>query len=213
MPSVSAEEAPRLATYLKLAEQLGRFAGQVMESSVKAVTLEYEGQVASLNVKPLTATALLGLLSGRVESVNMVNAPMVAKERGLTVTETKREEARDYQTLIRLVVTGDLGQHTLEGTLIAGAKPRLTEVEGVAIEAELGPQMLYIHNEDKPGFIGRLGSLLGAKGINIATFHLGRTAPGKRALLLVALDSPLDLPTLAEVRALPGVISAKNLCF
>jgi D-3-phosphoglycerate dehydrogenase len=135
-------------------------------------------RVSQLNTRPLTATVLMGLLACQLDSVNMVNAPVLAKERGIELSETRREEARDYQTLLRVRVTTEKGIYSVEGTLVGGSKPRITEVDGVAIEAEISPEMLYIRNEDKPGFIGRLGTRLGDGQVNIATFHLGRTQPG-----------------------------------
>ncbi len=213
MPSVSAEEAPRLKPYLKLAEQLGAFAGQVVAGGIKSVTVEYDGLVSQLNTKPLTATVLMGLLSKQLDSVNMINAPVIAKERGIELAETKRDEARDYQTLVRVKITTEAGQHTVEGTLIGGAKPRITEVDGVAIEAEISPEMLYVRNEDKPGFIGHLGTKLGDGKVNIATFHLGRTKPGATAVLLVSVDQGISAALLGEIGKLPGVVEARHLRF
>jgi D-3-phosphoglycerate dehydrogenase / 2-oxoglutarate reductase len=212
-PSVSAEDAPRLRPYLKLAEQLGSFAGQVLEGGIKAVTIEYEGAVATLNVKPLTATVLMGILSGQMDSVNMVNAPVIAKERNINVAETRRDEARDYQTIIRVRVATESGEHTVEGTLVGGGKPRITEVDGVAIEAEISPEMLYVRNEDKPGFIGRLGTKLGENNVNIATFHLGRPKPGAEAVLLVSVDQRVTAKILLELEAIPSVVKVKHLQF
>ena len=213
MPSVSAEDAPRLKPYLQLAQQLGSFAGQMLEGVLKSITIEYEGQVAALNVKPLTATVLMGLLAGQLESVNMVNAPVIAKERGISVSETRREQARDYQTIIRVKVATSAGEDVVEGTLVGGAKPRVTLVNGVAIEAEISPEMLLIRNEDKPGFIGRLGSALGDAKVNIATFHLGRTQPGADAVLLVSVDQTVAPDLLASIGKLPSVVKVKHLRF
>jgi D-3-phosphoglycerate dehydrogenase len=213
MPSVSAEDAPRLRPYLKLAEQLGRFAGQVVDSSIKGIAIEYEGHVAQINTRPLTATVLTGLLSTQLDSVNMVNAPVMAKERGLHLAETKREDARDYQTLIRLRLATESGEHTVEGTLVGGGKPRVTEVDGLAIEAEITDNMLYVRNQDKPGFIGHIGSKLGENGINIATFHLGRTSQGGEALVLVSTDQTVAPSLLDELKNHPSVLKARVLRF
>lgn len=213
MPSVSAEDAPRLKPYLKLAEQLGAFAGQVIAGGIKSVTVEYEGLVSQLNTKPLTATVLMGLLAKQLDSVNMINAPVIAKERGIDLAETRRDEARDYQTLVRVKIVTETGTHSVEGTLIGGAKPRITEVDGVAIEAEISAEMLYVRNEDKPGFIGHLGTKLGDGKVNIATFHLGRTQPGATAVLLVSVDQGISPALLAEISKLQGVVEAKHLRF
>src|SRR5947209_14234464 len=138
MPSLSAEEAQRLSPYMKLAEQLGSFAGQLTETGIKSVAVEYEGAIAELNVKPLTAIALTGLLSPQLASVNMVNAPVICRERDIRVSETPRAEPLNYQTLIRVVVDTERRQREVAGTLFGGDKPRLVSVEGIPLEAELG---------------------------------------------------------------------------
>ncbi len=213
MPSVTAEEAPRLRPYMKLAEQLGGFVGQLIDGSLKGVTIEYEGQAATLNTKPLTAIVLKGLLGPLMESVNMVNAPVIAKERDIKVAETKRTNDGDYQTLVRIIVTTDKGTNSVTGTLFGGDKPRLVEIDEVPIEAEVTPFMLFVRNEDKPGFIGKLGTTLGNASVNIATFHLGRTAPGANAICLVSVDQKVDDALLATIRALPSVVRATELTF
>jgi len=213
MPSVTAEEAPKLRPYMKLAQQLGSFAGQLTHSGLKEVTIEYEGHAAQLNTRPLTATALAALLAPMLDSVNMVNAPVLARERNIEVTEIKHDRPGDYQSTIRLAVTTDRRMRDVCGTLFGGDKPRIVEIKGIRVEAELGRHMLYTTNEDKPGFIGRLGTLLGESGVNIATFHLGRSAPGADAIALIEVDQPLGDDLLAKVRAIPGVVQAESLTF
>ena len=213
MPSLSAEEARRLSPYMKLVEQLGSFAGQLTETGIRAVAVEYEGAIAELNVKPLTAIALTGLLSPQLAAVNMVNAPLVCRERDIRVSETRRAEPVDYQTLIRVIVETERRRREVAGTLFGGDKPRLVSVEGIAIEAELGRNVLFVRNLDKPGFIGALGQALGAAAVNIATFHLGRTAPGQEAIALIEVDQALTPAILDTVRALPNVIQAKAMRF
>ncbi|QEX25075.1 D-3-phosphoglycerate dehydrogenase [Hypericibacter adhaerens] len=213
MPSVTAEEAPKLRPYMKLAQQLGSFAGQLTRSGLKAITIEYEGQAAELNTRPLTAVALAGLLGPLLDSVNMVNAPVIARERNIEVSEVKHSRPSDYQTLIRLTVTTDRQSRDVAGTLFGGDKPRLVQIKGIAVEAELGRHMLYVTNRDKPGFIGRLGTLLGTEGVNIATFHLGRRAPGEDAIALIEVDEPLSDALLARIREIPDVVQATALAF
>jgi D-3-phosphoglycerate dehydrogenase len=198
---------------MKLAQQLGSFAGQLTHSGLKSVTIEYEGQAAELNTRPLTATALAALLAPVLDSVNMVNAPLLARERNIEVTEIKHDRPGDYQSLMRLAVATDRRTRDVAGTLFGGDKPRIVEIKGIRIEAELGRHMLYTTNEDKPGFIGRLGTLLGEAGVNIATFHLGRSAPGADAIALIEIDQPLSDAQLAQVRAIPGVVQAESLVF
>ena len=213
MPSVSSEDAPKLRPYMALAHLLGSFAGQLTEHGLKAVTVAYEGQVAALNTKPLTAMLLEGLLKPFVESVNMVNAPVIAKDRDIAVTETRNPESSDYHTLITLTVTTELQTRSVAGSLFGGNRPRLVAVKGIAIEAELSPHMLYVTNKDKPGFIGRLGTTLGEAGINVATFHLGRNQPGGDAIALIQIDQPIPETVLEKVRAIPNVVQAKSLGF
>jgi D-3-phosphoglycerate dehydrogenase len=213
MPSVSAEDAPKLRPYMKLAGQLGSFAGQLTENALKSVKIEYLGHVAGLNTKPLTAVILEGLLKPMVEAVNMVNAPVIAKDRNIEVAEVRNDREGDYHTMVRLTVTTDLRDRSVAGTLFGGDKPRIVEIKGIPIEAELGPNMLYVTNQDKPGFIGALGSLLGQHGVNIATFHLGRAEPGGDAILLTQVDEPVGSDLLEKVRALPQVVQAKSLRF
>lgn len=213
MPSVSAEEAPKLRPYMVLAGQLGSFAGQLRENALKEVQIEYSGHVASLNTRPLTAIILEGLLKPMVESVNMVNAPVLAKERDIKVLETTNQSEDNYNTLIRITTISEKVTRTVAGTLFGGSKPRLVEINGIPIEVELGPHMLSIVNQDKPGFIGSLGTVLGNHGINIATFHLGRKAVGGNAILLAQVDQPLGNDILNEIRNLPQVLNAKCLAF
>lgn len=213
MPSVSAEDAPKLKPYMALAGQIGSFAGQLTEHGLKKITVEYEGHVAELNTKPLTAAVLQGLLSPLMTSVNMVNAPVIAKERNIDVTETKHDREGDYQTLIKLTVETEHQTRTVSGTLFANGAPRIVEVNGVRMEAELAPNMLYVINNDKPGFIGALGTLLGHNGVNIATFALGRRVEGEEAVCLVAVDQPIKDIVLDQLTALAHVRQAKKLSF
>jgi D-3-phosphoglycerate dehydrogenase / 2-oxoglutarate reductase len=212
MPSLTAEEAARLKPYMKLAEQLGSFAGQLTETEITAVDVTYEGAIAALNIKPLTAIALTGLLSPQLSTINMVNAPVICRERNIRVSETLRADPGDYQTLIRVAVTFEGRPRAVEGTLF-GDRPRLVSVAGIPLEAELGGHVLYVRNADKPGFIGALGRTLAAAEVNIATLHLGRTAPGQDAILLAGVDQELSPALLDEVRSLPNVIQAKALRF
>jgi D-3-phosphoglycerate dehydrogenase len=183
MPSLSAEDAPKLRPYL-----------------------------ASLNLRPLTAVVLKGLLSTRMETVNMVNAAVIARQRDIKVSEVRRDQASDYQTTIRVTTKGDAEERSVTGTLF-GDKPRIVAIEGVPTEAELTAHMLLIENLDKPGFIGSLGRTLGDGRINIAAFHNGRTAPGARAFCLVSVDQRIDDALLKRIQTLPNVVSVRDLSF
>ncbi|WP_425089583.1 phosphoglycerate dehydrogenase [Stappia sp.] len=213
MPSITAEEAPRLVPFVKLAELLGSFAGQLTETGLAGVRLEYEGDVAEMNVKALTAAALTGVLQPLLQTVNMVSAPVLARERGIKVEEVRRAQAGAYENYIRLTVTTDRQERSVAGTVFSDGKPRIIQVKGINMEAELGPHMLYVTNEDKPGFIGDLGSVLGDAGVNIATFNLGRTAAGADAICLVEVDGQVPAEVLERIAALPHVKQAKPLRF
>jgi D-3-phosphoglycerate dehydrogenase / 2-oxoglutarate reductase len=213
MPSLTAEEAARLKPYMTLAEQLGSFAGQLTETGIRAVEIEYQGAVAELNVKPLTAIALTGLLSPQLASINMVNAPVICRERDIRVSETRRPEPGDYQTLIRVTVTTERRRREVSGTVFGGDKPRILSVEGIPLEAELGHHVLFVRNYDRPGFIGALGQALGAAAVNIASFHLGRSALGDDAICLIEVDQELTPVLVDTVRALPNMIQAKAMRF
>jgi D-3-phosphoglycerate dehydrogenase len=213
MPSITAEEAPRLTPFVRLAEQLGSFAGQLTESGVRTIKLEYEGAVADMNIRALTAAAIAGFLQPQLQTVNMVSAPAFAKERGIQVEETRRGQAGAYESYIRLSVVTEKQERSVAGTVFSNGKPRIIQIKGINMEAELGPHMLYVTNRDKPGFIGRLGTLLGDRGHNIATFHLGRQHEGGDAIALVEIDGDIPEKTLAEIVALEGVVQARHLVF
>ncbi len=212
MPSVSPEEAPRLIPYMALAERLGSFAGQTTETGIKEVSIEYEGVAAALNTRPLSAIVLKSMLSPLLESVNMVNAPLVAKERDIEVRETKHDGPCDYNSLIKLTIVTETQTQTVSGTLFGG-RPRLTHIADINIEAELGPHMLLVTNRDKPGFIGAFGKTLGDVNLNIATFHLGRGAHGAEAIALIEVDQPVTEELLDKVQALPDVVQVHALYF
>ncbi len=216
MPSVSAEEAPRLKPYMELARLLGAMAGQLTAAqgdAIRVIRVEYEGAAAELNRRPLTAAALAGVLTPISGAVNMVNAPVLARERGMEVAETVHERSGDYATLLRVTVETEGGARSVTGTLVGTGRPRLVEIKGIAVEADFAPHMLYVTNQDRPGFIGRFGTTLAEAGINIATFHLGRNAPGGDAICLVGLDGPVPDRVLAHVRGLPLVVRAVPLAF
>jgi D-3-phosphoglycerate dehydrogenase len=216
MASVTAEEAPRLKPYMELCRLLGAFAGQMTMARagvLRRVIIEYEGAAAGLNHRPLSAAALAGLLAPMMAGANMVNAPVLARERGIDVAETVHDRPSEYQTLVRLSVVTDELTRSVAGTLFAGARPRLVEVKGISVEADFARHMLYVTNQDKPGFIGRFGATLAGAGINIATFHLGRSEPGGDAICLVAVDEPVPENVLAMVRTLPLVVQATALEF
>ncbi|MDE2595847.1 MAG: phosphoglycerate dehydrogenase [Sphingomonadales bacterium] len=213
MPSLSAEEAPKLKPYMALAEKLGSLVGQLTTGSIARISIHTEGAAAELNAKPIIAAVLAGFLRCQSDTVNMVNAPFLAKERGMEVREVKTEKEGDYHTLVRVSVRTDQGERSVAGTLFGNAEPRLVELFGIKVEAELEGHMMYIVNEDAPGFIGRVGTLLGENGLNIGTFNLGRREAGGEAVLLLSLDSAVPASVLEQARTLPGVKRVMALAF
>ena len=204
-PSISAEEAPSLRRYIELAERLGLFVGQIARAGVNKISIEYEGGVAEQKTKAITAAAVCGLLRPILVGVNLVCAPSIARERGIAIEEVTRDAAGDYESLITLRAATALGDIIVHGTVFHDGKPRIVGVGDIAVEAEFGPSMIYVNNEDKPGFIGRFAGLLGKADINIATFALGRDRAGGTAVALVAIDGAAPEATLAAVQNLPGV--------
>ena len=213
MASVSAEEAPILKPYMALGGLLGSFLGQVEADGITSVVIEFDGKAAALNPEPVVATTLAGLLGPAMESVNMVNAAAVASANGIAVSTVRHDRQCDYETLLRVTISHNSGDRTIAGTLVGGNKPRIVEVQHIAVESDFPPHLLYLRNYDKPGFIGDLGSLCGKHGINIATFHLGRREAGGEAIALVEIDGGLPKTMLPEIRALDQVVRADALHF
>ena len=213
MPSLTAEEAPRLKPYMALAEKLGRLVGQIVGEEVRSIAVEVEGAAAQLNPKPITGAVLAGLMGTYSQTVNMVNAPFLAKERGLDVTEIRHDREGDYHTLLRVTVGTKKGDRSVAGTLFGNKAARLVEIFGVEVESELEGSMIYLVNTDAPGFIGKLGTTLGEAGINIATFNLGRRAAGGEAVALVAVDGKVAPAVVERLCKLEGVREVVPLSF
>ncbi len=218
VPSLSAEEAPKIRPYMALAEKLGLLSGQLADGAIDHVTIEAEGAAAELNIKPIAAAVLTGLLRPISDTVNMVNAPHIARDRDIGIAEVRHERETDYHTLLRVTVRTPEGERSVAGTLFGMKHPRLVELFGIKIEADLDGPMLFIVNEDKPGFIGNIGSTLGEANVNIGTFHLGRRdgsakSGGGDAILLLSVDEPINEPLLWSICKLDGVRDVKSLTF
>ena len=213
MASVTAEEAPILQPYMTLGKLLGSFLGQIDMPQINAVRLEFDGKSATLNETPVLASTLAGLLGPKMDSVNMVNAATIASANGVAVATVRHDRRCDYETLLRLTVSYEGGERTIAGTLIGGNKPRIVELQDIAVEADFPAHLLYLRNYDKPGFIGSLGSVFGELGVNIATFHLGRKQEGGEAVALVEIDGDISADVLEKVKTLPQVVRADHLRF
>jgi D-3-phosphoglycerate dehydrogenase len=213
MPSITAEEAPRLKPFVKLAEVLGAFVGQVTEDPIKEVEILFDGQTATMNTRALISAALAGLIRPQVSDVNMVSAPIMVKERGIIVAEVKRDKSGVFDGYIKLTVTTEKQTRTIAGTCFSDHKPRFIQIKGINLDAEVGQHMLYTTNADAPGIIGLLGTICGKNDVNIANFQLGRNRPGGDAIALLYLDAPFPEKALAEIRANKSIDSAKRLQF
>ncbi|NKB50884.1 MAG: phosphoglycerate dehydrogenase [Rhizobiaceae bacterium] len=213
MPSISAEEAPRLTPFVKLADTLGSFVGQVTDAPVKKVEILYDGHVASMNTKALSSAVLAGLLRAQVSEVNMVSAPIMASERGIQLLEMTREKSGVFEGYVQLNVVADGLTRSIAGTVFSDGKPRFIQIKGINMEAEAGAHMLYTTNRDVPGIIGRLGGMFGDEGLNIANFYLGRNHEGGDAIALVELDQPVTAEFLKKLQDTPEIDSAKPLEF
>ena len=213
MPSISSEDAPRLKPYLKLAEQLGSFAGQITENAIEKIEIEYEGSVTEINTDPITSVLISHLLGAQIDSVNMVNALQVAKARGIEIKQSYSGSAKDWRSMINVKVTTSKRTRNVTGTLFTGKEPRIVNIEGVPVEAALSKYMLFIRNDDKPGLVGGVGSLLGNAGQNIADFRLGRKPGSQEAVCIVNLDAPVSDDLFEKISALPQIQSAKRLAF
>lgn len=210
-PSISAEEAPRLKPWVDLASKLGTLMGQLLHSPAKNIELTFKGGITTLNTNPMSAAALAGLLKTAMPEVNMVSAPVLAKERGIEVKESYIDEAERAESLIRLTVATEERKFAIVGTIYRG-EPRIVRLFGVQMDAAFSENMLYIRNDDKPGFIGKLGNLLGDAKINIATFSMGRMEQGGEAVCLVSVDDCPPADVCAEIAAIEQVKIVDAVC-
>lgn len=213
MPSITAEEAPVLKPFVKLAEVLGAFVGQATESAIKEVEIIFDGSVAEMNTKAMISAALAGLIRPQVADVNMVSAPIMVKERGVVVSEVKRDKSGVFDGYITLKVKTAKNERSVSGTCFADGKPRFIQIKDINLDAEVGRHMIYTTNNDAPGIIGLLGTVFGNNNVNIANFQLGRNKPGGDAIALLYVDAAVSDKVLNEVRAYPEIRSAKALEF
>ncbi len=213
-PSIPADQVSTLRPYISLAEQMGSFATQMFEGATKEVHLEYRGEAAHLTTSPLTAAALKGLLSPILhDSANFINSPLIAKERGIEVKEIKSPDAGDYYSMLIMTLKSAKKSLSIAGTLFSKKDPRIVKVNEFPVEITPSGYMLFLYNNDKPGVIGNIGTLLGRNGINIGRMHFGRETPGGLAISVVNIDSPVDDRILEELKQLPNILDVKLLYF
>ncbi|MDA8092099.1 MAG: phosphoglycerate dehydrogenase [Nitrospiraceae bacterium] len=211
-PSIPPEQVPLLSPYLKLAERMGGFASQVFESGIKEISIEYTGEASGLNTAPVTIAAVKGLLSPIMgETVNFVNALVIAKERGIEIKETKSSDAGDYRSMISLRIKGEKESSSISGTIFSKKDPRIIEVDGAPVEIIPEGTMLFMYNNDRPGLIGAVGTFLGSHGINIARMFFGRESEGGTARSVVSIDSPLQPELIEELKKIPNILSVRQV--
>ncbi|MGR6429385.1 phosphoglycerate dehydrogenase [Rhizobium sp. PAMB 3182] len=213
MPSITAEEAPILKPFIRLADVLGAFVGQVTESAIKEIEILYDGSTASMNTKALTSALLAGLIRSQVADVNMVSAPIMIKEKGIILSEVKRDKSGVYDGYIKLTVKTDNQTRSIAGTVFSDGKPRFIQIKGINMDADVGPHMIYLTNTDVPGMIGFIGTTLGSAGVNIANFQLGRDTQGGDAIALLYVDGEVDEAVLDKLRANQAIRQVKQLVF
>jgi len=213
MPSITAEEAPLLKPFIKLADVLGAFVGQVTDEPIKEIEILYDGVTAGMNTRALTSATLAGLIRSQVADVNMVSAPVMIKEKGIVLSEVKRDKTGVYDGYIKLTVKTDTMTRSIAGTVFSDGKPRFIQIKGINLDADVGSHMVYITNTDVPGMIGFIGTTLGSAGVNIANFQLGRDKQGGDAIALLYVDGPLNDEVLAKLTANAAIRQAKPLVF
>ena len=201
MPSVTAEEAAVMGPWLKLAQHLGAFAGQMTTAPIKAINILYDGAVASMNLDALNCAVVAGVMKAANPDVNMVSAPVIARERGIRLSTTTQGKSGVFDAYVKLTVVTEDRERSIAGTVFSDGKPRFIQIKGITIDAEVGAHMLYTTNEDIPGIIGTLGQTMGENAVNIANFTLGRSSRGADAIALLYLDAQPPEPVLAKLRA------------
>ncbi|HHZ83899.1 MAG TPA: ACT domain-containing protein, partial [Nitrospirales bacterium] len=212
MPSAPVELLQRLQPYSVLAEKLGALQAQLCDGGIERVTIEYKGDVANESVALITPALLKGLLAPILEgTVNNVNAPVIAKERGIEVKEVRSRDAGEFTSLIRVVVDAAKKSATVAGTLFGRKDPRVVEVNSFKVDFDPRGHLLFILNEDQPGVIGMVGRILGEHGINIARMECARVGQGGVALLILALDSQTPDVVLDAIKSSTNIQSAKCL--
>lgn len=211
-PSIPADQVARLQPYINLAEKLGGFAAQIFEGGVTEMTIEYRGEASEINITPVTIAAIKGFLTPILEeTVNFVNAPLIAKERGIEVKETKSTDAGDYQSMVVIRLKAKDRESYIAGTLFSRKNPRIVVIDNFKVEIVPEGELLFMYNNDKPGVIGNIGTLLGKNNINIARMHFGRETPGGKAISVVTIDTPATPEIIEEIKRLPNILSVKQI--
>ena len=213
MPSVTAEEAKVMGPWIKLADHLGSFVGQMTDEPIKAINILYDGSVAGMNLEALNCSVIAGIMKRANPDVNMVSAPLIAKERGIQISTTNQDKSGVFEGYIKVTVVTDKRERSVAGTVFSDGKPRFIQIKGINIDAEIGQHMLYTTNEDVPGIIGLLGNKMGRNGVNIANFTLGRSEVGGEAIALLYVDDSIPEEVLKALDTTGQFTQVKPLEF
>ena len=201
MPSMTAEEAKVMGPWVDLAGHLGGFIGQLTDEPIKAINILYDGVVSDMNLPALNCAVVAGIMKKANPDVNMVSAPVVAKEKGIQISTTNQDKSGAFDGYIKVTIVTDKRERSIGGTVFSDGKPRFIQIKGINIDAEVGEHMLYTTNEDVPGIIGTLGGVLGEAGVNIANFTLGRAEAGGEAIALLYVDGQVEPKVLNQLGA------------
>jgi D-3-phosphoglycerate dehydrogenase / 2-oxoglutarate reductase len=211
VPSIDAETLAQIKPYLVLGEDLGNFISQLTESPITRVEIQYNGEVSTMKVEPITIAILKGLFNRSIEGINMVNAPFIAKERGIEVQESKSNEVHEYTNTVHVQIISESGSRKVTGSIFGKGDSRIVQFDEYHMEAVLSKNMLVLNNMDVPGVIGNLGNILGKNNLNIAGFHLGRQKEEGKAISIVNIDSPPTTETLRELRNTSHILSVDSV--
>jgi len=211
-PAIPADQVTTLQPYITLSEKLGLFSAQIFEGGVTEITIEYRGEASEIDTAPVKIAAVKGFLTPILEeTVNFVNAPFIAKERGIEVKETKSADAGDYQSMVAIRIRAKDKESYIAGTLFSKKDPRIVAIDSFKVEIVPEGELLFIYNNDKPGVIGNIGTLLSKNNINIARMQFGRETPGGRAISVVTIDTPATPQILDKIKSLPNILSLKRI--
>jgi D-3-phosphoglycerate dehydrogenase len=213
MPSITAEEAKVMGPWIELAGHEGAFIGQMTDEAITAINVLYDGVSAGMNTAALTSAVVAGIMQATNPDVNMVSAPVIAKERGVKISTTTQDKSGAFEGYIKVTVVTEKRERSIAGTVFSDGKPRFIQIKGINIDAEIGEHMLYTTNDDVPGIIGTLGGVLGDNGVNIANFTLGRKASGDEAIAVLYVDAPVEANVVAALKETGKFKQVKPLQF
>ncbi|TNC48311.1 phosphoglycerate dehydrogenase [Rubellimicrobium rubrum] len=213
MPSVTADEARVMGPWIKLAGHLGNFVGQMTDEPIKAINVLYDGITSTMNLAALNCAVIAGIMRRANPDVNLVSAPVIARERGIQISTTRQDQSGMFEGYIKVTVVTEARERSVAGTVFSDGKPRFIQIKGITVDAEIGANMVYTTNEDVPGIIGTLGQTMGQNGVNIANFTLGRSARGGEAIAILYVDDPVPEPVLDKLRGTGMFQQVKALAF